>query len=495
MLFAAGIGDAPVHVGLVDQDGANGNVERTRNLLSRLVDFRALWSRPNAPNRIDWTRNVAPGIGSVDVRPLFEKPERNALWCPSRTENSLKEIVGQNLSPDRRHLFDLLFMAGPEEQELPLAQGYRGRAHVGATALIASLADDDNPLLMRLRELMAPPGGGPVNIFIVGSAFGGTGAAGFPTLARKLNRIRNEDGFPNRGNVSIGGLLLLPYFSFDDPGEERDAVVTSDELMPKAQLALEYYENLFEHERTFDRFYLLGWDTLLPLGYHQPGSREQTNPALPPELLGATAATDFFARGGTDEEEEAERGVARMVSARQAQVVKWRDLPAADHQQRLGQLLRFAAYWRYLFEPQLAKPDRVLARNWARKLAEGKDPAEFDDELNALRGLIDAILLWAATIEETGGARLWGAGPWSLRGLLDGGHAPTPTMPVALLGAVDERRLLDTFDRMVRFDSEEAVSRAGASLYDELAAATAPPGEHAGLGRALTAVYAAARIK
>jgi hypothetical protein len=495
VLLAAGIGGGTVHVGLVDQDGANGNVERTRNLLSRLCDFRTLWSRPNAPNRIDWTPKAAPGIGSVDVRPLFDKPEPSALWSPTRTENSLKEIVGQNLSPDRRHLFNLLFMEGPEEQELPLAQGYRGRAHVGATALVASLADDDDPLLIRLRELMAPAGGGPVNLFIVGSAFGGTGAAGFPTLARKLNRIRNEPGFPNHGNVSIGGLLLLPYFSFDDPDEETEAVVTSDELMPKAQLALEYYENLFQHERTFDRFYLLGWDPILPLGYHEPGSREQANPALPPELLAATAAVDFFGRTGVGGEEEAAGDVARMVSGRQERVLKWRDLPPEDYQQRLGQLLRFAAYWRYLFEPQLAKPDRIMFRNWARTLAQGRDPDEFENELNALRGLLDAILHWAATIEETGGPTVWGGGIWSVKGLLDGAHEPTPTRPVALVDSLDEQRLLDTFDRMIRFDTEEAVTRAGGSLYGELSAAVAPPGEHVGLGRALAAVYSASRIK
>src|SRR4051794_27136200 len=89
VLLAAGIGSGTVHVGLIDQDGANGNVERTRKLLSRLSDFRRLWGDHTSPNVVDWTPGAGPGIGSVDVRPLFDKPEPNALWCPTRTQNSL----------------------------------------------------------------------------------------------------------------------------------------------------------------------------------------------------------------------------------------------------------------------------------------------------------------------------------------------------------------------------------------------------------------------
>lgn len=493
VLMAAGIGSGPVYVGLIDQDGANGNVERTRQLLDRLASFRALWSRSSHANRIDWSGPGAPGLGSIEVYPLFDRPQPNALWSPARTDNSLQELLGQNLTPDQRHLFDLLFMAGPEEQTLPLAQGYRGRAHVGAAALAAALADNDNVLINRLETLMEPPVSQPVNVFIVGSAFGGTGASGFPTLARKLHRIRSADGFRNREGTRLGGMLMLPYFSFDDPEDDSVAVVTADELMPKAQLALEYYENLFEQEQTLDRFYLLGWDPIIALNYHKAGSREQSNPALPPELVAASAVIDFFRP--VDAAEPSDTGVARMVSARAGTTIKWRDLPASEHQSRLGQLLRFAAYWRYVFEPQLDRPDRLMARNWARTLAQGSDPAEFQNELGVLRGLLDHILDWAATVEHTGGAGNWANGPWTLRGLLDGAHAPSATQPVALATQIEEDPALNAFDEMIRFDSEEAVGRRGHGMYHELAGLKTAAGNHTGLGRALAAAYAAARIK
>jgi hypothetical protein len=210
-------------------------------------------------------------------------------------------------------------------------------------------------------------------------------------------------------------------------------------------------------------------------------------------LIAATAAIDFFQAASADAPPEA--GVARMVSGRDAATIKWHDVPAGDHQQKLGQLLRFAAYWRYVFEPQLDKPDRIMSRNWARTLAEGRNPGEFQEELGVLRGLLDDVLHWAATIEHTGGTANWATGPWTLRGLLDGAHDPTPTQPVKLVSAIDEHRALDAYDRMIRFDDEKAVGLRGAGIYDELAGLKTAPGDHAGLGRALAAAYAAARIK
>jgi hypothetical protein len=272
MLLAAGGLKGAIHVGLIDQDGANGNVARTRLALTHLADFRSAWSNQNAANYVGWPNKYVSGLGSLDIRHLFESPEPNALWSPNQKHNSLHHIMGENLSSEHRHLFDLLFMNNEEEQTLPLAQGYRGRSHVGSAALVASLVDPRNALYPRLRELLDDPGHRQVNVFLVGSAFGGTGASGFPTIARKLARMRNDGSINNRGGIRIGGLLMLPYFSFDKPEEGASAVVTADELLPKAQLALEYYDNLFTHEQVFDRFYVLGWEHFFPLGYHEAGS-------------------------------------------------------------------------------------------------------------------------------------------------------------------------------------------------------------------------------
>lgn len=500
VLMAAGIGpDTPsrtVHVGLVDQDQSNGNVARTRDLLNKLGTFRQTWSAMNAPNFIDWQAegDDAVSIGSIRAVPLFPD-ESNALWCPEEDEASLASILGGSISDQpRRDLFDMLFMPGREEQDLPLGKGYRGRAHVGATALVAAMVEDGSQLMARLRVLIEDPSRRKVNIFIVGSAFGGTGAAGFPTLARALHRLRRNSDTVNGDNVTLGGLLMLPYFSFNDDDGDGESVVTSDELLPKAQLALDYYHNLFENEQAFDHFYALGWDSLFHLGYHEAGAAEQSNPALPPELFAASAAMDFFARGAEAGEQAAETRV--MVAARDQRAIRWKDLPhAAEIEPRLAQLLRFAVYWRYIAEDMIDAKSGLLGmgKNWIQKLTDGAKAIDADRELSSLRALIDHVLVWAATVEKTGGNQ-WAGGPWNLGQFI--AMTESPSQPVEQVGSLSEAEALQGFDKLIRIDSGEYRQRAGADLHHELRKGEVPVSNASrGLGMALATVAKAASLQ
>ncbi len=503
VLLAAGIGPEKVHVGLIDQDGSNGNVIRTQTLLADLAGFRRDWRRTGVANAIDWDHDGRPDFGALDIELLFDEDEK-ALWCPSQTQASLRTIVGENLSPEQRDLFDLLFMRGDQEQDLPLDKGYRGRAHVGATAMLAAILDEnDNKLRARLIELMQAADREPVNVFLVGSAFGGTGASGFPTLARALRKWTTSGDFKNKGKVSIGGMLMLPYFSFKEPPEGSLAVVTPDEILPKTRLALEYYENLFQHEDVFDRFYVAGWEDFFSLGYHVPGGVGQANPAMLPELLAATATIDFFTRDNMEaarEKEEANAtGVPVMVSAREDKAVKWRDMPIPTHQveARLGQMLRFCVYWRYVAEPNLHKASTFggIGDNWTQKLVNGVKPADSTGELNSLNKLVDDVLLWAATIEATGKA-FWKNGPWDLTRLHNPQHQPDPTRPIALLKAPTPEVVFKSIDHLIRDDHGHYLTGVAHTMHDELTRGRSQfHGDHKGIGRAVAAVYASSRLR
>jgi hypothetical protein len=461
MLFAAGIGPEEVHVGMVDQDQANGNVGRSHDFLRDLMRLRQLWGEQESAHYLDWQSADDPiDFGSVTVKPLF--PDRNsAIWCPERDNTNLAGIIGENLDPPRQALFDCLFMRGDEEQDLMLGKGYRGRAHVGATALVASIIEEESELLARLRTLMEDPGQRDVNIFIVGSAFGGTGAAGFPTLARALNRLRSDRELANRNNIHIGGLLMLPYFSFNDDEGDGEAVVTSDELIPKAQLALEYYANLFRNEQAFDRFYALGWERMIPLGYHEAGAAEQSNPALPPELFAASSAVDFFNGDGANEAD----GTQILLSARQDNAIKWRDLPGADLiQNKLAQLLRFAFYWRYIARGMLDEKPGMLRKNWMHKLVGKIDLTSATNQLDALDSVLHDVLHWAATIQRTG-ERHWSPGPWDLSNAAQ--RTEDPTKPVSMLTS-PSKDVYDCFDELMFVDGGQVVPRTGHHIYSDL---------------------------
>jgi hypothetical protein len=507
VMVAAGSGPDKLHVGLVDQDGNNGNLKRTRHFLNLMIEMRDRWSGPQSRNAINWSAENAPALGRTQVLPLFEKPRPNALWMPNQGADSLKGIIGKNLSKEHSDLFDMLFLDNNDEQRLDLDRGYRGRAHVGSAAFVTALTDQNNAFVARMQELMNDASQGPVNIFIVGSAFGGTGAAGFPTLARTLNRMRNDVAMVNGGNVALGGLLMLPYFTFDKPDEEQVSAVSPDELMPKAKMALEYYDNLFDHEQTFDRFYISGWQPFFALGYGKDGGEGQANPALPAEAFAATAALDFFSKGCVPEDRDALASgkVPTMRMSRNDGQLLWRDFPDSEATlDRLGQLLRFAAYWLYLVEPQLRLPDTFWDRNWAYRLADQASIEESEPELHLLRALLGHILTWAATIEHMGrqhGASAgWGEGLWSLSQLLSLQHERTPTEPVALADAFDRSRFMQIFGQMIRFDDSSPVTRAGDAIYADLSGKerqveAEKKGLHAKIGRVVAATYHSVRVR
>lgn len=484
-LFAAGLGPSSVHVGLIDQDRANGNINRTQTRLKNLRRFQALWGG-RSESMLDWSTGPhRVGLGSVAISELFED---RALWCPEGDDLTLSNILGRDLGPQQRELFDMLFMPNEHEQDLPLGEGYRGRAHVGAAALSAAMLNDENELIDRLRALMETADRQHVRIFLVGSAFGGTGAAGFPTLARELHRIRTDPDFANRGGVSIGGALMLPYFGFGRPDKDGQPVVTTDELLPKARLALEYYGRLFETEQTFDRFYVMGWDPFYNLGYHQAGNFEQRNPPLLPELVAATAAVEFLARG-PDEETPSE--VPVMLSARADRGIRWSDLPLPNVEEKLGQLLRFSAYWLYLTEPLLAKTSLFGGGNWTQALRGRMKPLEHETELEALRAVTRDVLEWAASMQVMSRER-WAPGPWDLSGFIDRAHEPTPTEPVALLlspvtGAEG------AYDEIVRADTGERHLRGAAAVYEGLVndGPALAAGNNKGYGKVAAAAYRA----
>jgi hypothetical protein len=488
-LFTGGIGPRSVHVGLIDQDRANGNVNRTQTRLKNLRRFQKLWGGRSS-SVLDWSQG--PGrvdFGSIEVNELLED---RALWFPEGENQTLSNIIGRDLNAEQKDLFDLLFMPGEEEQDLLLGEGYRGRAHVGAAALTASMLDDENKLIEQLRTLMETADRKDVRIFLVGSAFGGTGAAGFPTLARELHRIRTDPDFANRGGVSIGGALMLPYFGFSRPDKDGAPVVTTDELLPKAQLALEYYGRLFETEKTFDRFYALGWDAFFDLGYHQAGNFEQRNPPLLPELLAATAAVDFLAR---DVESEAGSDVPVMLSARATKGIQWSDLPLPGIEEKLGQLLRFSAYWTYLAEPLLAKTSLFGGGNWTQALRGRMKPVEHAQELEAIGVVAKDVLDWAATMQAMS-RDSWTPGPWDLSGFTDRAHDPSPTEPVTLVpspfGGAEAM-----FDNVVRSDTGERHPRGASEVYEDLVqnGATLAAGNNQGYGKVAAAAYRASALK
>ena len=204
---------------------------------------------------------------------------------------------------------------------MPLNEGYRGRPHVGAAALLAQIETDE---FWRSLEDLVQNASRAVRVFLWRVRVRRHGSGGAPTLARRLRQVAEEADRP----LFIAGALMLPYFTFP-PAEDRDAnVATGHELLLQSQSALQYYHSEMEvggKPYSFDDIYLVGWKPAIELNHHVAGAGEQVNPPLAPELFGALAAAKFFSEeraGGGGEQRPNLHVIAREAPSR----LDWSDL-------------------------------------------------------------------------------------------------------------------------------------------------------------------------
>jgi len=191
-----------------------------------------------------------------------------------------------------KNLFDILY--SPKEKTTTLEKGFRGHPSIGAAVFVNTIPlESRNPWKDFYNGISNDKEQG-CRIFIVGSIFGGTGAAGLPTFAKLIRNRFKENGKDNE-NIKIGGLVVLPYFSFIPPAADsrvsKELHANSGNFLVSTKAALDYYHN---QEESYDRLYMLGDDENPPVKKFAIGASEQRNEPHLIELIGALMGIDFF---------------------------------------------------------------------------------------------------------------------------------------------------------------------------------------------------------
>lgn len=273
-LTALGVlpGEEPLNVIALDPDTGNGNLERTYTTLKSFEGFQ----------------DVKVGYGTV----LF----KNKLQIANPFPFNPVPAVGANL--DHNKLMDENVIAGKplgqlykvlyskRERQTPLNKGFLGHPSIGAAVMTRTVPT--SPLWNSLNGQINTEIGvaKPVKVFLAGSIFGGTGAAGIPTIARLLKNTFH-------GGISIGGVFLLPYFSFNAAGkiDEKELFAKSENFLINSKAALKYYA---QGQNDFDYMYFLGDNSIVNNDF-SIGGQTQRNNAHIIDLYGALSAVDFFA--------------------------------------------------------------------------------------------------------------------------------------------------------------------------------------------------------
>jgi len=197
-----------------------------------------------------------------------------------RIDESFGHFIGYNTLPENdpnKDLIDLLY----SEQTLnaALSVGFKGNPNIGAVVLNTF---EDVSWFRSFERIFDEKD----KIFIICSIFGGTGAAGFPLLYKKL---RSSQSAAIR-NAMIGALPVMPYFKLNDPDPaSAHKEIDSNNFFTKTKSALSYYE---DHLQGINALYYLA-DPHEQSAPYANDEQKQDNKAHLVELLGASALFHF----------------------------------------------------------------------------------------------------------------------------------------------------------------------------------------------------------
>lgn len=309
-LCAAGLGPDKLHIFLIDPDKGNGNLTRTKDLITNYIQVRSLFER-TGNNPSFRTEIVIPPGNEPLVWNIFKEKGYN-----------LKKFINyENLLNNEEELSKLAkVLFTDDELDTDLERGFRGHPSIGAVVM-ADPPMTEYPFKM-LWEGIDSLGKNDLRVFIVGSIFGGTGAAGFPTLGSlpliKYNELANlGDG---KSRVFLGGALVLPYFSFDTEGKKEDEMfVTNSDFPVATKAALQYYN---DKQLGFDQYYFIGDSLSQNVGKFSTGASEQDNKPHYIEIASTLAAFDFF-----DQQNQATGEPQYFIASRENENIDWTSFP------------------------------------------------------------------------------------------------------------------------------------------------------------------------
>ena len=333
-----------LYVMAIDPDIGNGNLKRSSAAL----------------NNFDQFQDLAVGTDT----PLFKTEVELAnpfIWNPTEHDKKLDDVMSYQAYKGTPigDLYEALYTR--DERDTFLNEGFRGRPSIGAAVMAKKVALESGNQWMEVES--APwdkfsrlihqdaKNGQTAKIFLAGSVFGGTGAAGMPTIARLLRH--SFGNYYDEGKVMIGGALILPYFSFSpSPADQasQGLFASSENFLTNTKAALKYYA---VKDKVYHSMYFIGDDVLSPIKNFSVGASTQNNDAHIVDFYGAMAAIDFFCSTMENRKEYS------YISRSAENVFGWSDIPdiRMEDQSLVNVKERFTQFTRFIFAyTHLVKP-------------------------------------------------------------------------------------------------------------------------------------------
>lgn len=201
-----------------------------------------------------------------------------------------------HLSDETRKMTELLFSGTSVNEsgiKVPLMDvemniGFVGNPNIGSIVLHQFVQSDE---FIQISSQFNSED----RIFIISSIFGGTGAAGFPTILKAIRDAPNNprlDGVGFLQNAKIGAISVLPYFNLQ-PSE--NSPIQKSDFIAKTKAALHYYKSNVTGNNELNAMYYIGDDYIgRALDNNDPGHDGQKNNAHVVELAAAYSVINFL---------------------------------------------------------------------------------------------------------------------------------------------------------------------------------------------------------
>lgn len=261
---------------IIDPDIANGNKEDTLSIIENYNKIREKLSE----NNVGFFKTKISSFKGSDV-----KRKDSFVFKLDGSSQTFKKFIGYNQLHEENDInkdfIDLFYSEDNLDSEMKV--GFKGNPNIGSIVLNQMSQTDDYASFLKYFDKGD-------SIFIVSSIFGGTGAAGFPTLIKNLRKpTTNNEQQVIVKESKIGALSVLPYFKLDGTDEIDD-----NTFLSKTKAALDYYSDsiLKQGEEDLNQMYLIG-DGETNIVPYAVGAAKQKNPSHFIELASSWSIFDF----------------------------------------------------------------------------------------------------------------------------------------------------------------------------------------------------------
>lgn len=256
---------------IIDLDTSNGNTTsciKTLQLYEKLYNDVCSSTGESPYFKFPISRSIGTGTDFL-------------MQLTADANNTLSNTISYNALADFKDkgLVNLLY--SDHVLQMPLKHGFKGVPSIGNVVLNQFKG---NPIFESFTKQYQPGD----RIVVIGSIFGGTGAAGIPLL---LKNIRAMGG--SLANAPIALLSVLPYFQIKS---SENSMIDSDSFITKTKAALSYYnDNLTEPNDT----YYVGYNDKAIYENHEGGTNQNNNPHAI-EVLASTSIFHFLSKSDSD---------------------------------------------------------------------------------------------------------------------------------------------------------------------------------------------------